>query len=179
MELDAGLDVVAGGWAGNVGARVSAFLLLLQLLVKGILLIVLLFGSVVLLGSVVVVSVFSSVFFVALALTHRLHAMHRVHFLLLGNRICVLRSLLHQTDRFVVVKIGRFLVVGSVLILRRVVIVLGVIFFLENPFGPVVSFFIAPSKGEMGGASRCLDNLFISLAIKIGVVSYVFIEHGI
>lgn len=54
------------------------------------------------------------------------------------------RAFLHQADGFVVVEVLLLLVVGVVLVLRLFVILLVIIFFLDGPFGSVVSFFIAP-----------------------------------
>ena len=180
VDLYTGSEVWTLRRAGDiVGDGVSGFFLLELLVQRILLLVILLLSSVVLLWRIIVVSMLSSILFAPLALIHWLHAMHRVHLLLLRVRILLVRSFLHQTYGLIVVKSLLFLVIWSILVLRGLIVVLVVILFLYNSFRPIVSFLVTPSKREMSGSSRCLYNLFICFTVKVCVVSYVFIEHRI
>lgn len=54
---------------------------------------------------------------------------------------------------------------------------LEVVLFLDAPLGAVVCFFLGPGEGDGAEASGCLDYLFVGLAVEIGIISNVFVEH--
>lgn len=88
----------------------------------------------------------------------------------------VVGSVLHYSDRFVVVE-GGLLLFSSAVLSGRWFVVFVVVFFLDVSFWSVVCFFVGPADGEVTGSSRGLYDFLVGFAIEIGVVCYVFVQH--
>ena len=85
-----------------------------------------------------------------------------------------LRFFLHNSDGLVVVE-------GSLLLVILGIVVGGffgvVALFFIGPFWSIVSFFVVPADGEGAGTSGSLHYLLVCLAVEVGVVCHVFVQH--
>ena len=52
-----------------------------------------------------------------------------------------------------------------------------VVLFLDDSLGSVICFFLGPGKGDGAEASGGLYYFFVGLAVEIGIISNVFVEH--
>ena len=85
-----------------------------------------------------------------------------------------LRFFLHNSNGLIVVEDSLLLVILGIVVCGFFGVV--TLFFI-CPFWPIISFFVAPADGEGTGTPGSLHDLLVCLAVEVGIVCHVFVQH--